>query len=168
MKNQLNMVCIQLHQKKSNTILSSTSMALCVKKFAVMKTLLFVFVCLTLVACSKKNDLSIICEGDLDKSFIENNSLRHEPTPNMTYFYRFEDDKVFKNHYEYGFPCSLNNETTIKCIIDLTLGDGSVTTITVDKKSLLVTDNILRKAPKNPSLPYSENFSGKCKPAKLP
>ena len=133
-----------------------------------MKGLFLFFLTFSLVACSSKEDLRMICEGSLDKSFIENNVVRHELIPSLTYSYRFDDDKVYKNHYEYGFPCSENTTETIKCIIDLTLGDGSVTTITVQKKSLVVTDHILRKIPKNPLLPFSENFSGKCKKTDLP
>ena len=132
-----------------------------------MKKKLLLLFCFSLFACSKKNDLNIVCEGKLEKLFIENNGLRPERSENMIYFYRFEDDKVFKNHYEYGFPCTENNDQNIKCIIDLTLGDGSVTTITVNKKSLFVNDKVIRKKPKSPDLPYSEEYSGKCKATKL-
>jgi|GEM_PF-987096 len=133
-----------------------------------MKKILLLLFCFSLLACSKKNDLNIICEGSLEKLFIENNSLRPEPAENMIYLYRFADDKVFKNRYEYGFPCSENDDQHIKCIIDLTLGDGSITTITVNKKSLFVTDKVIRKKPKSPDLPYSEVFSSKCKAIKPP
>jgi hypothetical protein len=126
-----------------------------------MKRIIFFLLALTLVSCSK-NDLSIICVGSLDQSFLENNAIRHVSTPNLTYLYRFEDDKVFKNHYDYGFPCSENSADYIRCVIDLTLGDGSVTTISLNKQSLFVTDHILRKVPKNPNLPTSEDFSGRC------
>ncbi len=132
-----------------------------------MKVALFLLIPMMLAACSK-NEFSIVCEGTLDKSFVENQVIRHESTPNLTYFYRFNEDKVFKNHYEYGFLCSENTSEVIKCVIDLTLGDGSVTTINLNKKSFLVTDDILRKVPKNPILPISENFSGKCKKSELP
>lgn len=115
-----------------------------------------------LISCAKKESFDLVCLGNLDQSISVDQAIQHEQTPELTYFYKFKDNKVYKNHYDYGFPCSENTPQAIRCVIDLTIGDGSVTTITLDKQKLTVTDHIQRKAAKTPGLPISEDYTSTC------
>ena len=78
-------------------------------------------------------------------------------------------NKIQKNNYPYKFPCSKETDTEITCVIDFTLGDGSIETIKFNKLKNTVSDMLLRKKTA-PGFPSKESFEGFCEvvSAKIP
>ncbi|NBY64224.1 MAG: hypothetical protein EBQ70_08975 [Betaproteobacteria bacterium] len=123
-----------------------------------------------LTGCAKERDLRVLCKGTLTKiEFKNNEEIILDKNDEFLNQYQFTIDKIQKNNYPYKFPCAKETDTEITCVIDFTLGDGSVETIKFNKLKNTVSDIVLRKKTA-PGFPSKESFEGFCEvvSAKIP